>query len=991
MKKLFSCMTAAVLLAASVMPAAAADTEPAETPETSAAEEISTPTAEERVAEGIAAYERELAHRNTVKSVSAEDTIQMWNDYIDEFNERYLGSLEAMNVDAELKALLFGDLTEKSDEEETPAEETAPEEPANPLPGSYAKAAPAPRITPSMISEDDEEGYDGENERKIPREFVMQKLVERVKEVMPPEEFARMTADPSSFTLYYMDGAIIVVQNTFHDALQVNDVLQKIFHIITLDPISIAWDYSALSATTVTERLYNVLFAMNERNRELAEIEYEMTKMGLWNVNDEDDHIPNTAKPSGGRPRNPKPSEAQIVSDAETTATLEETLNKLPRLVYDLTSGNDTYHVHDMAEPVFGIISEQGVGETGDDTLALDYELDPDDLEFLRINGDLFLNDPVHEVYIMLVEYFSNPAKRIENIRFNDGTVWSYADVCDITNALVGTGDDDTIEGYVERNFIWGNEGNDTIYGNYGDDYLFGGEGDDYISLARHCFGILSNDGGNNFVYGMDGNDTILVSGDDDFIWGGKGDDLIQTGAGSDIIYYELGDGNDIIDDTTGRFTYPYGGHDVVWLGEGILPDEVHVTFSDTTYEYVLHIMKTGETITMPGNMYSGVTPVFPIEEIHFTDGTTWDRLKLLELSKTLYGTDEDDEIKFLQDGDAEFRKDYDGCGTIYGYDGNDRIFGASGNDHIYGGKGDDYMRGGSGDDTFYYELGDGNDTIDMGNGAGAYPQGGKNALVFGEGILPDEVTIERSRDNYTYTFWINKTGESITMTGNVISGFSSCFPIKEFRFTDGTVWNVDYLEEHYVKWVRGTDGNDSIDDSGDNDTVFCGKGNDYIRGKGGDDLFIYEAGDGRDTILDSAIFGSGYNTLQFGEGISIEDLFGEKAKYSGHDVFRFYIGDRGSYVQVLGIDEITFADGSTLPIEDVKKAIKEAAELVSSLPGDLSCDGKLTATDIEMMTDYLSTFADLKYWENADLNQDGILNAADLSILKKRVMEEKG
>ena len=166
----------------------------------------------------------------------------------------------------------------------------------------------------------------------------------------------------------------------------------------------------------------------------------------------------------------------------------------------------------------------------------------------------------------------------------------------------------------------------------------------------------------------------------------------------------------------------------------------------------------------------------------------------MLEQSCFLYGTDGDDELTFRADDDALFRKDYIANATIYGYDGNDTLIGGSGSDSIYGGKGDDTIRGGNGDDTIYYELGDGNDLIDMGNGRFTYPQRGYNVLVLGEGIMPDEVTVELSSDKYSFILHINKTGESVTMTGNVISGFSNLFPIKEIRFADGTVWTIDNL-----------------------------------------------------------------------------------------------------------------------------------------------------------------------------------------------------
>ncbi len=868
MKKLLSCLTAAVMLTSALSLPAAAD-DPADV----VSEALSL---QDRIADGLSVFEQELDHVNHVKYVNAEETLHRFNQYLEFYTNTYLNITN-----------------------------------------------PAAAALTHLILDQAEYAVDID---EIKRKYVHDNVVEIVKGVMPPEEFERMTEDPDAYTLYYMNGTIIIVTNTFHSSVILYDNLTVLYHIIKLDPISVAWDLNALSATTVTERLYDVIFLMNERNRELAQIEYEMTKMGLWNVNDEEITIP------------------YYFTDDPDAEPADEDVAKLPLMIYDLTSGSDTYRVLDQDDPVFGIIAEHGEGQTGDDTLAFDYELDPADLEFLRINQDLFINDPVHEVYLMISEYFSNPAKRVETIRFSDGTEMTYSDVCDITNQLVGTEDDDDLAGYVETNYIWG----------------------------------------------KDGNDTITLGGGDDFIWGGKGDDLIQSGGGSDIIYYELGDGNDIVDDTNGKGVHPCGGHDVIWLGEGILPDEVKVSFADGTYEFVLTIMKTGETIRLPGNQYSGVCPVFPIEEIHFTDGTTWDRIAMLEKTRTLLGTNQDDTLQVVIDGDAEFIGDYNGSATLRGYAGNDTLLGGGGNDMIYGGKGDDTVRGFGGDDTIFYELGDGNDLIDMGNGSSSYPQGGYNVLVLGEGILPEEVTVERSADDYSYTLWINKTGESIMMTGNVVSGVAKLFPIKEIRFADETVWKLDYLETNFVKWIRGTDGDDSINDSGDSDIVFCGKGNDYIRGKTGDDLFIYEEGDGRDTIQDSSIWGNGFNTLQFGAGVTIDDLYSESSVYNGYGMTRFYIKNRSSYVQFEGINEIKFDDGTTLPLAEALEAIKPATELTTELDGDLNCDGILSSDDLRILKDYLTGTAALTYPEPADLNDDEVLDARDFTMLKAAILKQE-
>lgn len=899
MKKLISIAAAISMLAA--MPAVTAF---AESP---ASSEL---TNEERVAEGIAAYERELEHLKTVKSVSEQETIERWNAYIADFNERYLKELDANQSLKKYFLECWAEMSRKEKEEEA-AEATAAQGITEQNAVTTTQAAQDTAVTTTTTSPYDD--YSGLDVTTMSGTFISPEIVNAVRQSMPADRFEEMV-NSGNFALYYIDGALLVVSGVPFQGGAVDESAQFQLELYYTEPYKIDWDIDKLEFTTLTGPLKNVLLIQNEQNRQIDYIVHEMTEMGLWNVEPEEVMIP--YNPEKG------PQEVLPLSSNPSMEELKAWLDSLPHLFYDLTSGDDTYHIYDTEEPVFAIINERGNGETGNDTLFLDYDTDKDSLEFLRIGKDLFINDLEHEVYVICSKYFSDPAKRIENIRFRDKSVMSFKDICDITNCFVGTEEDDTLEGYPETNYIWGMGGNDTIYGNRSDDYMLGGDGDDTITLADSCFGLLFTEAGNNYAYGMNGNDTIILSDGDDFIWGGKGDDVIKSGSGRDIIYYELGDGNDYIDDTTGRFTYPESGKDVLWLGEGILPDQVQVSFSDNYYEYNLHIMRTGDTITIPGNMYSGLTPVFPIEEIHFADGTTWNRLDLLERTRYHYGSNEDDVLTAVVDTDAEFRKDYTPDAVLFGFGGNDVLTGAKGNDIIWGGTGDDIMRGGNGDDIFYYDFGDGNDLIDLGK------QGGNNILLLGEGIEPDEVTIERSVDDYTYILHINATGETVSIAGNVMGYFDFNFPMKAICFDDGTVWDQEYLQANFVKYIRGTDGDDTINDTGDNDTVFCGKGNDFIKGRSGDDLYIYELGDGCDTIDDSTLWGNGYNTLQFGEGISLDDIYIENSEYDGKKYTRFYIRDRESYVQVIGINEVIFADGGSMTFDEFKNAVRSASEL---------------------------------------------------------------
>ena len=322
-KKIISCITAAVLLSASVMPAAAADPAPAETADAASSgtedeaaeepaaepEEEKAPTVEERVATALEVYQRELAHCDQVKPVSETDTILRWNTYIEEFNTKYLGALDA---DTTLKELIFEYLDSPYHSDLTTGDQIlegpAPAVTDVTVPAVTTTAVTTVTETETTVCSTVTSGYKGIYDNEIPREYVRDVIVKRIKEVMPPEHFEAMVKDPDVYHLYFLDGSIIVAVNNAHTGAQLLDNVQLVLDIIQLDPISVAWDLNALSATTVTERLYDVVMIMNERNRELAEIEYEMTKMGLWNVNDEETTIPNNVKPGSGRPRMPKPS-----------------------------------------------------------------------------------------------------------------------------------------------------------------------------------------------------------------------------------------------------------------------------------------------------------------------------------------------------------------------------------------------------------------------------------------------------------------------------------------------------------------------------------------------------------------------------------------------------------------------------------------------------------------------------------------------------------
>jgi Ca2+-binding RTX toxin-like protein len=133
---------------------------------------------------------------------------------------------------------------------------------------------------------------------------------------------------------------------------------------------------------------------------------------------------------------------------------------------------------------------------------------------------------------------------------------------------------DDTLFGESGDDVIDGGDGQDTIVGGYGADILNGNDGDDIIE-ASDPFAGVSNDGGtptledisanilvggngDDVLYGSAGNDTLIGDNQDgtgdgwDYLYGRTGDDLLKGGLGGEWYEYNLGDGNDTIDDIGG-------------------------------------------------------------------------------------------------------------------------------------------------------------------------------------------------------------------------------------------------------------------------------------------------------------------------------------------------------------------------------------------------------------------------------------------------------
>jgi hypothetical protein len=113
------------------------------------------------------------------------------------------------------------------------------------------------------------------------------------------------------------------------------------------------------------------------------------------------------------------------------------------------------------------------------------------------------------------------------------------------------------------------------------------------------------------------------------------------------------------------------------------------------------------------------------------------------------------------------------------------------------------------------------------------------------------------------YLFTINNDGESYYRFVN--------------HYIDISLDNKKYFD-FSDSYLFGTDGDDTINDPAGDAKYFLGKGNDTIKGGYGNETYIFNLGDGNDTITDYTAYSDvKSNRIVFGEGIDTDDLIFSK------------------------------------------------------------------------------------------------------------------
>jgi Ca2+-binding RTX toxin-like protein len=417
-------------------------------------------------------------------------------------------------------------------------------------------------------------------------------------------------------------------------------------------------------------------------------------------------------------------------------------------------------------------------------------------------------------------------------------------------------------------------------------------------TLPSSAADFIDGGAGNDTIDGGDGNDSLIGGDGDDVVIGGRGSDIAHLGAGNDRFIWNQGEGSDSVDGGNGFDTLEFNG---AALAE------------NTT------ISANGEQATLFRDLGAITMHLNSIERIELTplggaDNTTVNDLSgtgvkevAIDLgvsggvgdgqtdSVTVNGTRGENHINVTASGTmltvsglseqvtidhgetADLLLVNGGAGndtidastlpaatmalTLDGGAGNDIIIGGRGADSLIGGDGNDTVTGGAGKDTaflgagndkFIWNPGDGSDVVDgeAGNDSLAFIGSDGNEII---NISANGTDVLVTRDVGVVTMDLNSI-ENVVITANggndLITAGNGLSTLTNLTIDGGTGNDT----------IIGGDGNDLLIGGDGDDVITGGRGADVSRLGTGNDKFIWNQGDGSDSVDGQG----GFDTLVF-------------------------------------------------------------------------------------------------------------------------------
>lgn len=508
----------------------------------------------------------------------------------------------------------------------------------------------------------------------------------------------------------------------------------------------------------------------------------------------------------------------------------------------------------------------------------------------------LSLNNSVNPNQVLPHGYKFDPVTQKINADW-----WNFASSGAGNDTILGGYAKDIIYAGDDSDFVVGAGGSDELHGEKGNDFIYGDSTvilnyerkdqrfllDDedptasQLDLERVTSpylieGVLGNYLATNFAY--QGNDRIYADEGDDIVFAGGGADIVYGGEGNDTIsadsmrlfYLNLSNlavstqDQASIQNALIQNTYTYSGNDTIYGGKGndkLLgglkddtlygEDDNDIIYGDSDLFNSFHVEAYGGFVTNAQSIFNyqwnfarDLTSRFVMyDQLVDTNGNP-----LWTASDTIDGGKGNDEIWGEEGNDTITGGEDDD--TIFGdalqaelagkYHGNDKIWGEDGNDTIYGDGGQDEISGGEGNDTLY------------GDGYGLDGQWHKEDKIWGD--AGNDTIIAGGGNDFIYG----------GIGNDIIRGDDDALAEQ---------WHGDdqIFGESGSDIILAGAGNDTVDGGEDNDQLFGGNGNDTLKSGQGLDMLFGQVGD---DLLEG--------------GLGDDQLFGG----IGNDTYVFNIGD---------------------------------------------------------------------------------------------------
>lgn len=390
----------------------------------------------------------------------------------------------------------------------------------------------------------------------------------------------------------------------------------------------------------------------------------------------------------------------------------------------------------------------------------------------------------------------------------------------------------------------------------------------------------------------------------------GRGDDVIAGRGGADTVLFDRGDGADrLLWQDVFSFLDPDGegqegegatsapGYHIL-AGPGLTRDDLLITWLADGSDNVLLDFGQGDSITVDAQSIAslqfadGTRLEFVSGEPGGNPGSGVEIIDLSSLRPAATGADDTLQVRYGE--------------TVDGLGGNDLLLAQAGS-------------------TVRFGPGGGHDTLV------ALPDYDTVTVRLSGITTFDQVEfLKGGEDGGDLVLRIIATGDTLVIPNQLLTdSYGYHRPIVgSFILDGGDALSSDAAGRMAIGVYTG--GDDEVRTGPGGGTLDGGAGLDLLRGGTGDDLYRFARGYDEDSIRDAG----GHDTIQFGPGISSNDLFFSRAGAGGGNLLIEVIGADRLAMTVIGqfadpaarVETLLFQDGSTINWRDIERSILQAS-----------------------------------------------------------------